>query len=115
MYDLIPESSTLVIQLHKAGAMNARSRLLICNVPLNCQDADLKAWIEAGGYEVKELRIIRDLVSGTSPSFAHVELTNSEKLGEAAQALNGQVLLGTPLRVISLTARRSGVAGAVRS
>jgi hypothetical protein len=106
----------LEASLQCTGAMSTRSRLLICNVPLNCQDGDLRSWIETRGYDVKELRIIRDLVSGTSPSFAQVELANAEKLDEAADELNGLALLGTPVRVIALAHRRSSVASSsVRS
>jgi hypothetical protein len=68
------------------------TKLLFSNVPFDCRDEYLKLWVEARGYPVSSLRLIRDVVSGTSPSFAHVQLMNTGKTDEAIRALNGQTI-----------------------
>ena len=50
------------------------NNLLLANIPHTCKDDDLRSWIEARGFKVSGLRMIRDEVSGSSPSFARVEL-----------------------------------------
>ena len=79
--------------------MTAKSKLLIANVPVDCQDNYLKNWIEARGYRIFTLKMIRDAVSGTSPSFAHVQLMDAKKLPEAARTLNAHKLLGQSVDV----------------
>ena len=79
-----------------------RNKLLFANVPVDCHDVYLKNWIEARGYRIFNLKMVRDAVSGTSPSFAQVELMDITKLGEAARSLNGRNLLG---QSVSVTAR----------
>jgi len=48
--------------------------LLFANIPHTCKDDDLRTWIEQRGFVVNGLRMIRDVVSGSSPSFARVQL-----------------------------------------
>ena len=74
--------------------MTVTSKLLIANVPIDCQEPYLRNWIEARRYRIFNVKMIRDAVSGTSPSFAHVQLMDGNKLGEAARSLNGRSLLG---------------------
>ena len=49
--------------------------LLFANIPHSFKDNDLRSWIEAKGFQVKDLLLIRDVVSGSSPSFARVQVT----------------------------------------
>jgi len=79
--------------------------LLFSNVPPDCHDDYLWAWVEARGYRVSSLKVIRDQVTGTSPSFAHVQLTNSGKIEEAQRALDGQDMRGRKIQVARLLAR----------
>jgi hypothetical protein len=74
-------------------------RLLFSNVPFDCRDEHLRLWVEARGYQVSSLRLIQDVVSGTSPSFAHVQLTNCERIDEVVRALNGQTIGGRQIQV----------------
>jgi len=74
-------------------------RLLFSNVPVDCHDEYLRLWVEARGYRVFSLRLIRDQVSGTSPSFAHVQLMNCGKVEEAVRSLDGQELGGRKVKV----------------
>jgi hypothetical protein len=75
------------------------TKLLFSNVPKDCHDDYLRLWVEARGYRVSSLRVIRDQVSGTSPSFAHVQLMNSGKVEEAIRSLDGQDLRGQKVQV----------------
>ena len=82
-------------------------RLLFANVPVDCRDEYLWFWVEARGYRVSSLRLIRDQVSGTSPSFAYVQLMNSGKIEEAVRSLDGQDLRGRKVQVARVAARLS--------
>jgi RNA recognition motif-containing protein len=73
--------------------------LLFSNVPVECSDDVLSRWIEVRGYSVVSVRLIRDRVSGTSPSFAHVELAGTTQLDEAVRNLDGQTLQGRTIYV----------------
>jgi hypothetical protein len=57
--------------------------LFMANVPHNCNDNELTAWIESSGIEVKKVRLIKDLVAGVSPSFAYVEISEKVALADA--------------------------------
>jgi hypothetical protein len=79
--------------------MEGKTRLLFSNVAIQCTQECLKQWIEARQYEVSSVQLIQDIVSGTSPSFAYVQLTDASRLNEAARNLHGQFLLGCAVRV----------------
>ena len=77
------------------------SQLFVTNVPCDCQDLELKQFVESRGFEVNSVRIVRDLVSGTSPSFGYVTLRNDHESLVAIQALSGQNWKGRTLQVQS--------------
>jgi hypothetical protein len=79
--------------------MEGKTRLLFSNVAVQCTPEYLKQWIEARHYEVSSVQLIRDTVSGTSPSFAYVQLIDTARLDEAARNLHDQPLLGLGVRV----------------
>ena len=72
--------------------------LLMANIPHTCKDDDLRTWIEQRGFEVSGLRLIRDVVSGTSPSFAHVRLNSRVDEG-TVKALDQQTIDGRRIHV----------------
>jgi hypothetical protein len=78
------------------------NKLLISNVPVTCDGDHLRLWIEARGYRVADVRLIKDVVSGVAPSFAHIQLMNRTRTEEAMRTLNGQLLQGRTLRVTEL-------------
>jgi RNA recognition motif-containing protein len=84
---------------HYTRCVDMPTRLLFSNVPRDCSDDVLKQWIEDHGYAVSSVKLIRDVITGTSPSFAHVQLVNAAKIDEAERRLNGQILRGSRLRV----------------
>ena len=76
-----------------------KTRLLFSNVAVQCTEEDLREWIEAREYAVSSVQLIRDMVSGTSPSFAYVQLIETAKLDEAVRSLHEQLLLGCTVHV----------------
>jgi hypothetical protein len=79
--------------------MERKTALLCSNVPVDCTPEYLTEWIEGRGYMVSAVELVRDQVSGTSPSFAYVHLMNPGELREAAWNLDGRNLLGRTIRV----------------
>jgi RNA recognition motif-containing protein len=65
---------------------------MIINIPYNCSDRELREWLESRGIEPRSIRTVRDLVSGASPAFGYVELTNESAIDEAIRTLNGKKL-----------------------
>src|SRR5437899_11072044 len=86
-----------------ARGMDMTAKLLFSNVPFDCSDDLLSRWIEARGYAVLNVKVIRDVVSGTSPSFAHVQLAHTIKLDDATRDLDGQTLHGGKVHVRRLS------------
>jgi len=75
------------------------ARLFLSNIPYDCQDAELRDWIEAQGFDVDSLRLVRDLVTGVSPVFGYVSLRAGIKDADPIEVLNGQNLKGRRLQV----------------
>jgi hypothetical protein len=104
----VKERNVHELRARRPDRMNlteATPKLLFSNVPPDCHDDYLWAWVEARGYRVSSLKLIRDQVTGTSPSFAHVQLMNSGKIEEAERSLNGQDLRGQRVQVARILAR----------
>ena len=74
-------------------------RLFLTNIPCDCQDAELRGWIEARGFNVDSIRIIRDLVAGVSPAFGYVSVQGVAPAVDPIQVLDGQHLKGRRLQV----------------
>ena len=66
------------------------SNLLLANLPYNASDRELREWIESRGIETRSIRIIRDVVTGTSAAFGRVELKDSFGVKEAISILDGK-------------------------
>ena len=52
-------------------------RLFLTNIPYDCEEGDLRGWLEAQGFAVESVRVVRDLVAGVSPAFGYVSLRGS--------------------------------------
>ena len=61
--------------------------LLFANIPHNCNDDDLRVWIEQHGFTVNGLKLVRDAVSGSSPAFARVQV-HREAANDAVTVLD---------------------------
>jgi hypothetical protein len=73
--------------------------LFLTNIAWNCHDAELRSWIEAQGFGVDSLRVVRDLVAGCSPAFGYVSLRDRGDNADAVQVLDGRDLKGRKLHV----------------
>jgi RNA recognition motif-containing protein len=90
-------------------------QLYMVNLPYNCMEFELKKWVESRGVHVRDLRIIRDLLTGMSPCFACIEIEESSKMRKAIDALNGQSLRGQRIAVSEADVATPGsVCGAER-
>jgi RNA recognition motif-containing protein len=85
------------------------STLFLVNIPHDCSDAELTAWVESSGVVVKKIRMIRDLVAEVSPSFAYVELGAQSNVVDAVRKLNGHSIRK---RAISVSEARRGATAA---
>ena len=83
--------------------------LFMVNVPHNCSDDELTAWVQSSGIEVTRVRVIRDLVSGASPSFAYVDIEERVAVADAVEILNGHNIRE---RVIMVSEARRGKSAA---
>jgi len=68
------------------------TRLLLANLPHDCSEREVQQWLESRGFTVKELRVVRDLVSGSTPGFAYVLLSDEGRHTSAQTDLDGKVL-----------------------
>src|SRR5215813_4755583 len=75
------------------------TRLFLTNIPYDCQDAELRGWIEAQGFNVDSIRLVRDMVAGVSPAFGYVSLRNTDNKTDAIKLLDGRQLKGRTLQV----------------
>jgi RNA recognition motif-containing protein len=89
------------------------SNLLLINRLYNVSDREIREWIESRGIGTKSIRVVRDLVTGASPSFGHVELKSSTALKEAIFLLDGNECVIRPsgnrrsrLRIVTALLRR---------
>jgi len=67
--------------------------LVFANIPHDCREDELQLWLEEKGYTVTRLRLIRDVVTSTSPAFARVQL-DDVKDQSPVEALNRQEFRG---------------------
>jgi RNA recognition motif-containing protein len=74
-------------------------RLFLTNIPYDCHETDVRRWIEAQGFNVASVRLVRDLVSGVSPAFGYVSLHGMTNQASAIDALDGRHLNGRRLQV----------------
>ena len=75
------------------------TRLFFTNIPCDCQDAELRGWIEAQGFNVDSIRLVRDMVAGVSPAFGYVSLRSTDQEIDPIKILDGRQLKGRTLRV----------------
>ena len=79
--------------------------LFMVNVPHNCSDEELVQWVQSSGVEVTRVRLIRDLISGASPSFAYVDIRENVPVADAVEKLNGHNIRE---RVVLVSEARKG-------
>ena len=74
------------------------SRIFVGNIPHSSTDGELQQWVEAQGFGVESVQIVRDRSTGQSRGFGFVVL-NDGNLKAAIASLNGQRMGGRVLTV----------------
>jgi RNA recognition motif-containing protein len=74
-------------------------KLFVGNLPHASGDTQLREWIEARGFVVETVDIVRDRSTGQSRGFGFVVLKNHSRIEQAITALNGQRMNGRILTV----------------
>jgi len=74
-------------------------KLFLTNIPYDCTEHELQAWIESRGIQTAAIRVIRDLVAGVSPSFGYVELKDKTQILSAVSILDGRRLGNRTIQV----------------
>lgn len=72
-------------------------KLFVGNLPFDVADDELKGWVEGRGYQVEEVRVMRDRETGKPRGFAFV--TFEGDVHKASAELNGQDFKGRNLTV----------------
>ena len=75
------------------------ARFYIGNLPHGATEIELQAWLEAKGFRVESVQVIRDLETGASRGFGFAELPEVVRAQEAVEKLNGERMEGQNLRV----------------
>jgi hypothetical protein len=91
----------------KKGRFEMPTQLFFTNLPYNCDDRELKEWIESCGVDTGCIRISPDLVSGASPAFGYAELKDDTRLAEAVSVLNGKRMRNQTIAVKQASWRHS--------
>jgi hypothetical protein len=74
---------------HEAiGGSTSMPTFLLANLPHDCSEREVQQWVEARGFTVDNLRIVRDLVAGVSPAFAYVALNDDSEQASAQTHLD---------------------------
>src|SRR5262245_13698005 len=74
------------------------TRLYIGNLPQETTEVDVQSWLEAYGFKVESVQVIRDLDTGVSRGFGFAELPHANA-DEAVQALDGHSMENAAVRV----------------
>ena len=86
-------------------------KLFVGNCDFGLEEAALQAFIEENGIQVSSVKIIRDRYTNRSRGFGFVELSGSEDMDKAIEALNGKELEGRALVVNVAREPRTGGGG----
>ena len=74
------------------------TNLLLTNLPYNVTDREVREWVESRGIGTKSIRVVRDYVTGASPSFGQVELKSRTALKDAIFILDGKRMRSQTIR-----------------
>ncbi|KAI4086924.1 MAG: hypothetical protein LQ339_008977 [Xanthoria mediterranea] len=74
-------------------------RLYVGNLPYMAQTKDIENLFAQHDYQIDHINMSTDPYSGRNPSYCFVELAHKSQAERAIQHLNGQYLLGRPLKI----------------
>ena len=75
------------------------TKIFVGNISFDTTEQDLQDLFAQDGRQVERVSIITDRDTGRPRGFAFVEMGNAADMSAAISALDGQELLGRPLRV----------------
>jgi cold-inducible RNA-binding protein len=81
------------------GKGKVMKKLYIGNCDHSLDETTLQGFMETSGVQVSSVRIIRDRDTGQSRGFGFAELSDSQDLQGAIDALNGKEVAGRALTV----------------
>jgi len=79
--------------------MEEEKKVYIGNLEYNLTEEELQKWFEEKGFEVKEVKIVRDKFTGRSKGFGFAEVETDEQVQKLIDSLNGQELKSRNIRV----------------
>ena len=79
-------------------------RIFVGNLSFKAMDDDVRAAFEPFG-SVTSVEVMKERETGRSRGFAFVDMPNAEEANAAMSAVNGQSILGRPVRVNEAQAR----------
>jgi len=79
--------------------MDEENKIYIGNINYEVTEEELKEIIKKKGFDVQDVNIIRDKVSGRSKGFGFAEFENDEQTQKAIESLDGHELKSRKLKV----------------
>ena len=70
------------------------ARLFLGNIPNACTELEIGDWVQASGFAVVSVEIIRDRLTGNPRGFGFVQLEDGIHTPDAIERLNGTYLRG---------------------
>jgi len=87
------------------------SRLYIGNLSFNTTEDSLRAALEQGGGQVRDIHIVTDRETGRPRGFAFAEMSDDAEAQSVIEAMDGQDLDGRNLTVNEAKPRPTGGGG----
>jgi len=81
-------------------------KMYVGNLEYSVNETDLEQFIQQKGINVKNVRIVKDRITGRSKGFGFAEVNTEEELNTAISTLDGQELKGRKMRVDKARQRR---------
>jgi RNA recognition motif-containing protein len=82
---------------------DAMPKLFLGNIPHASTTAQIQQWVESRGFEVENVEIIYDKITGKSRGFGFVTLKDQTNLQNAISVMNGRRMDGRTLTVNEAT------------
>ncbi len=82
-------------------------RMYVGNLEYSVSDEELEQFMHDKGVNAKNVRVVRDRLTGRSKGFGFADVDNEEELNTAISNLDGQELKGRKMRVDKAQERRA--------
>ncbi|KKK14840.1 hypothetical protein P175DRAFT_0526393 [Aspergillus ochraceoroseus IBT 24754] len=84
---------------HVPQAISEGRRLYVGNMPYTAKSEDVQALFTAAGFGIERIDIAIDPFTGRNPSYCFVDLETKELAERAMAELDGQDMLGRPVKI----------------